>query len=63
MSLKRDLHYDTRPTATRAVVHVSDVMQQIELMSGIRKRIREGYYNRPDILSEIAQQLRRRVKS
>lgn len=63
MSLKRDLHYDIRPTATRAVVHVSEVVRQIELMSGIRRRIREGYYNRTDILSEIAEQLRRRVKS
>jgi hypothetical protein len=63
MSLKRELHYDTRPTAPRAVIQVSEVMRQIELMSGIRKRIREGYYNRPDILCEIAAQLHRRVKT
>ncbi|HEY3295860.1 MAG TPA: hypothetical protein VGL38_10510 [bacterium] len=63
MSLKRDLHYDTGPTTARTVVHVSEVMRQIELMSGIRKRIREGYYNRPDILTEVAEQLSRRVKS
>ena len=63
MSLKRDLNYSTGPTAQRAVIHVSDLMRQIELMSGIRKRIREGYYNRSDILSEVADQLRRRASS
>ena len=64
MSLKRDLNHDTRPTtAKRAIVHVSEVMRQIELMSGIRKRITSGYYSRPDVLSEIADQLSRRVKS
>jgi hypothetical protein len=63
MSLKRDLNHDTRPSAKRAVVHVSEVMRQIELMSGIRERIHSGYYSRPDVLSEIAEQLSRRVKS
>ena len=63
MSLKRDLNYSTRPTAKRVVVHVSEVKAQIELMSGIRKRISTGFYNRPDVLSEIAEQLSRRVRS
>jgi hypothetical protein len=63
MSLKRDLHYDVRPKARHAVINVSELMKQIEIMSGIRARIRDGYYDQPEVLSEIAAQLSRRVKS
>ncbi len=63
MSLKRELNYSTGPTPKPAVVHVSEVMKQIEVLSSIRKRIREGYYDRPEILSQIAEQLSRRVNS
>jgi hypothetical protein len=61
MSSMRELPDHTRPTARRAVIHVSELMQQIERMSQIRKRVLEGYYNRPDILSEIAGQLSQRL--
>jgi hypothetical protein len=61
MSLKHDLKYNA-PTAKRAVP-VRDLMKQVELVTGIRKRIREGYYTRPEVLADIARQLHRRVDS
>jgi hypothetical protein len=63
MSLKRDLHHNTGPSAAKNVIHVGELMKQIELMSGIRKRIRDGYYDRPDVLFQIADQLRHRLSS
>ena len=63
MSLKRDRKHNAGPTARQTVVYVSELMKQIEVMSGIRKKIRDGFYDRPEVLSEIATQLSRRVTS
>ncbi len=62
MSLKHDLKY-TSPPAKQAVIPVRELMKQVELMTGIRSRIRDGYYTRPEVLADIARQLRRRVDS
>lgn len=62
MSLKREIHYPSKPAARRAVVHVNELIKEIELLTGIRKRIREHYYDRPDVLVEISERIRRRLK-
>jgi hypothetical protein len=62
MSLKRDIHYPHEPAARRSVVSVNDLIKELELMTGIRKRIREKYYDRPEILAEIGEQIRQRLK-
>ena len=62
MSLKREIHYPSKPAAQRAVVHVNDLIKEIELLTGIRKRIRERYYDRPEVLVEIGERIRGRLK-
>jgi hypothetical protein len=62
MSLKRDLKYNA-PPPNRSLVPVRDLMLQVELVAGIRRRIRNGYYTRPDVLADIARQLRERIES
>jgi hypothetical protein len=62
MSLKREIHYPSQPAARRAVVHVNDLIKEIELLTGIRKRIRERYYDRPEVLVEIGERIRGRLK-
>jgi hypothetical protein len=63
MSLKREIHYPSKPAVRRAVVHVNELIKEIELITGIRKRIREHYYERPDVLVEIGERIRERLKS
>ena len=62
MNLKREIHYPSKPAARRAVVHVNDLIKEIELMTGIRQRIRERYYDRPDVLAQIGERIRQRLK-
>jgi len=46
----------------RNVIPVSELMKQIEHLTGVRKRINEGYYDRPEVLAEIAEKLSRRLR-
>jgi hypothetical protein len=62
MSLKREIHYSSPSVSRRAVVHVSDLMKEIELIAGVRRRIRERYYDRPEVLAEISERIRERLK-
>lgn len=62
MSLKREIHYPSKSAIRRAVVHVNELIKEIELITGIRKRIRERYYDRPDVLTEISERIRERLK-
>jgi hypothetical protein len=61
MNLKRDLQYQGNPAPEHNVIRVGELMKQIELLAGIRKRVQEGYYERPDVLEEIAEALTRRL--
>jgi hypothetical protein len=41
---------------------VNDLIKEIELLTGIRKRIRERYYDRPEVLAEIGERIRGRLQ-
>jgi hypothetical protein len=62
MSLKREIHYPSMPTPPRAVVHVNERLKEIELLTGIRKRIRERHYDHPEVLAEIGERIRERLQ-
>jgi hypothetical protein len=62
MSLKRDIKFPSPAAVRRAVVHVNELIREIELITGIRKRIRERYYERPEVLLEIGERMRERLK-
>jgi hypothetical protein len=63
MSLRREIHYSPPSASRRAVVQVSDLMKEIELIAGVRRRIRERYYERPEVLAEIGERIRERLKN
>ncbi|RPH93416.1 hypothetical protein EHM69_10355 [candidate division KSB1 bacterium] len=62
MSLKREMNFPKDPRTPRRAIPVSRLMKQIELMTGIRQRIRDGYYDQNDVLAEIADKIRDRLK-
>lgn len=62
MSLKREINYPDESKIRRRTVGVHELIKEIELITGIRKRIREGYYDKPEIMAEIGDQLRRRLE-
>jgi hypothetical protein len=62
MSLKNDLHYPDQSPAGRTVIQLADLKKQIELMAGVRHRIKSGYYDQPNVLTVIANRLSQRIK-
>jgi hypothetical protein len=62
MSLKREIDYPIHSSANRTVIQLGDLKKQIELLTGVRERIKNGYYNRPDVLATIAIRLSQRLK-
>ena len=52
----------TDPQAKPIVVRVGDLMKQITRLTDIRRKVQEGYYDRPEVLAEIADEIRFRLK-
>ncbi|MDD5088124.1 MAG: hypothetical protein PHI18_04935 [bacterium] len=44
------------------VIPVSDLLKQIEQLADIRRRVRDGYYNRTEVLARIARRIREPIK-
>jgi hypothetical protein len=62
MNLKRKSPSSPQDRSRKAVVHVSELMEQIERMAGIRQRIQDHYYDQPQVLAEIADRLSQRIR-
>lgn len=43
------------------VISVSDLMKQIEQLADVRRRVREGFYDRAEVLPRIARRIRERL--
>ncbi|MBU0507732.1 hypothetical protein KKH27_02690 [bacterium] len=61
MSRRRKSTHREESSSEPNVVHVTDLLKQIERTAGIRRKVRNGFYDRPDILAEIARQIRSRL--
>lgn len=48
----------TRP----AIIEVGDLMIQIQRFADIRRKVRKGYYDRPEVLADVATEIRKRLK-
>jgi hypothetical protein len=62
MNPERKSRPSSRDHSRKAVVHVSELMEQIERMAGIRKKIQDHFYDQPEILADIADRLGKRLR-
>jgi hypothetical protein len=62
MNPKRDKKFSSEHPNDRTSVRAADLLKQVELLAGIRKRIREGFYDRPEVLAQIALRIEQRLK-
>lgn len=43
------------------VIPLSELMKQIEQLADVRRRVREGFYDRAEVLPTIARRIRERL--
>jgi hypothetical protein len=63
MNPKRESQHSSRDHNHTVVIHVSELMAQIKKLAGIRQRIQDHYYDQPEVLAQIAEQIGRRVRT
>ncbi|MFZ5432381.1 MAG: hypothetical protein ACOZB3_01280 [Calditrichota bacterium] len=62
--MKQNRKTDQQPDVPNEpiVVHVGELMKQIARLADIRRKVNEGYYDRPEVLADIAEEIHHRLK-